>query len=84
MRQLAAEKPYNPVRESGAAKSAGLSEQPVKERAASRSEQPVKEKAASRSGQPAKEKQVRPTRQSAVSDEVLDLDDDDDFEILDL
>ena len=84
VRQLAAEKPYNPVRESGAAKSAGLSEQPVKERAASRSEQPVKEKAASRSGQPAKEKQVRPTRQSAVSDEVLDLDDDDDFEILDL
>ena len=72
VRQLAAEKPYNPVRESGAAKSAGLSEQPVKERAASRSEQP------------AKEKQVRPTRQSAVSDEVLDLDDDDDFEILDL
>ena len=84
VRQLAAEKTYNPVRESGAAKSAGLSEQPVKEKAASRSEQPVKEKAASRSGQPAKEKQVRPTRQSAVSDEVLDLDDDDDFEILDL
>ena len=72
VRQLAAEKPYNPVRESGAAKSAGLTEQPVKEKAASRSEQP------------AKEKPVRPTRQPAVSDEVLDLDDDDDFEILDL